>query len=81
MLGKRLCGFDSVPNITHIDPVASIAPQPTIMEVESASKMDWLCSRELLKTDFERTFDRNGQNIWQSSWTGKIPVLPIFSMS
>ena len=53
-----------------------VAPQPKFTDVEMHSKVEWLCNRKLLVSDFERAFDGlvgDGQSIvtefvdWESS--------------
>ena len=82
-LDKDLAGFDNEqgngPDITQN---IIIAPQPTIMEVETQSRMDWLLSKEVLLSGFEKTFDGLvgvGQHILAEFVTGKVLVLPTLS--
>ena len=34
-----------------------IAPKPTVMEVESQTRMQWLLSKQLLISDYEKTLN------------------------
>ena len=63
-------------NTAQFDTVAAIAPQPSTMKVDIQSRLDWLLSKELVTSEFEKTLDRlvgDGQNTlaefmdWRSS--------------
>ena len=61
---------------SEMDETINVEPQPKSMEVESQSKVEWLCNRKMLKSYFKATFDGlngEGQSIfsefvdWESS--------------
>ena len=55
-LDKEIASGDSAQdNNVDVIPHVAIAPQPAIMEVETQSRIQWLISKELLVSSFEKT--------------------------
>ena len=62
----------------------ALAPQPSLMKVDTHSNPDKLVSKNPAVSEFEKTLDGlKGMTkfYWKSSWTGKFLVLPIHLMS
>ena len=85
-LDKQTEGVDDTQNMetAQFGTNTAVAPQPSLMEVDTQSNLDKLVSKNPAVSEFEKTLDGlKGMTkfYWKSSWSGKFLVLPIHLMS
>ena len=81
-LDKQTEGLDETQNMetAQISANTALAPQPSLMEVDTQSRLNYLVSKDVAVSEFEKTLDGvkgTAKIYWQSSWTEKFLVLTI----